>query len=416
MDDPVEEYAAFRRWRRRWCTLLAAAVLTGGLPAASALAARTGPPGPPASRAVASWQWPGAGGGPSASPAPAASPTPAVAPAPVTSPAVPERAAPVTGADVAPSGRSSTVARVAVAFAMAQRGLPYVWGGNGPADGDAGFDCSGLSSAAYERAGVGLPRTAHAQFASGPRLPGGSEPLLGDLVFYGTPDDVHHVGIALGNGRMINAPTFGQPVRTSWYRWPGDDYIGATRPSALPGTLAFVPLPPRWAPAPRRQSPEVFAAPPAGDDAPAGLAPVPPVPSGPAPGAGPIAPPAPPATPSRSAPDPRLTPSGLPGTAAEPPAPPGGPAAVTPAPTTPGPTPTPTPSRTASPTPPARPGTSPPSGTGPAPTTFAPRSFSSTAQPGRPPTPQPSPSPPQPPRPDRQESPPSSNASTRPTP
>jgi cell wall-associated NlpC family hydrolase len=125
-------------------------------------------------------------------------------------------------------------ARIAIAYARAQLGLPYQWGGDGPAKGDAGFDCSGLTHAAYEAAAVSLPRTAQTQYDAGPRVGPASGLQPGDLVFYGTPVRVHHVGLFIGGGQMINAPTFGQPVQIASYRWLGDDYLGATRPSAAP--------------------------------------------------------------------------------------------------------------------------------------------------------------------------------------
>ncbi len=116
----------------------------------------------------------------------------------------------------------------AIGFAAAQIGLPYVWGGNGPQRGDAGFDCSGLTTAAYATAGVDLPRTAHTQYFATPRV-GRLRP--GDLVFYGNPaTKIHHVGLYIGNGQMINAPTFGQPVQLEPFRW-GGDFAGAGRPT-----------------------------------------------------------------------------------------------------------------------------------------------------------------------------------------
>lgn len=117
-------------------------------------------------------------------------------------------------------------ALVAVAFACAQLGKPYVWGG----DGDPGFDCSGLTHAAYQAAGITIPRTAQTQYNAGPLLPPGAPLLPGDLVFFGTPTHIHHVGIALGGTLMINAPTFGQPVQVDdlhGFR----DYAGASRPT-----------------------------------------------------------------------------------------------------------------------------------------------------------------------------------------
>lgn len=121
---------------------------------------------------------------------------------------------------------------MAINFACGQLGLPYVWGGNGPEGGHAGFDCSGLTKAAYNAAGIALPRTAQTQYNAGPLVPAGQPLLPGDLVFYGTPGDVHHVGLYIGAGKMVHAPTFGQPVQVSNYRWNGDDYLAASRPAA----------------------------------------------------------------------------------------------------------------------------------------------------------------------------------------
>jgi cell wall-associated NlpC family hydrolase len=120
----------------------------------------------------------------------------------------------------------------AINYACGQRGLPYVWGGNGPDGRHAGFDCSGLTKAAYAAAGVTLPRTAQTQYDASPRVPAGQPLSPGDLVFYGTPDNIHHVGLYIGGGLMINAPTFGQPVQIDNYRYNGDNYAGATRPAA----------------------------------------------------------------------------------------------------------------------------------------------------------------------------------------
>ncbi|MFD8493356.1 NlpC/P60 family protein [Amycolatopsis sp. NPDC059657] len=116
---------------------------------------------------------------------------------------------------------------VAVRFACAQLGKPYVWGGNG----DPGFDCSGLTRAAYAAAGIDLPRTAQTQYNAGPRLPTGTSPRLGDLLFFGTPDRIHHVGISLGGTQMVNAPTFNKPVQVQDYRRFGD-YAGLSRPAS----------------------------------------------------------------------------------------------------------------------------------------------------------------------------------------
>lgn len=125
---------------------------------------------------------------------------------------------------------ASAAARTAIDYARAQLGLPYQWGGDGPAAGDPGFDCSGLTRAAYAAAGITLPRTAQAQYDAGPPLAPGTPLQPGDLVFYGTPQHVHHVGLYIGGNQMIDAPHRGSTVRVEDYRWA--DYLGATRPSA----------------------------------------------------------------------------------------------------------------------------------------------------------------------------------------
>ena len=118
----------------------------------------------------------------------------------------------------------------AVEFAIDKIGLPYVWGGNGTGGNDPGFDCSGLTTAAYASAGVKLMRTADTQFRSVPHV---TEPQLGDLIFYGEPaKNIHHVGLYIGNQQMIDAPQTGQAVQVHPYRKPGDDYAGAGRPTA----------------------------------------------------------------------------------------------------------------------------------------------------------------------------------------
>ncbi|APU15293.1 C40 family peptidase [Actinoalloteichus fjordicus] len=129
-----------------------------------------------------------------------------------------------------PDQAPTDAAQTAINYAMGQLGLPYVWGGNGPDGGHAGFDCSGLTTAAYAAAGVTLPRTAHTQYHAGPRLPDDTALLPGDLVFYGNPaTKITHVGLYLGNDQMIHAPTFGQPVQIGAYRWDDDSYVGARR-------------------------------------------------------------------------------------------------------------------------------------------------------------------------------------------
>jgi cell wall-associated NlpC family hydrolase len=124
---------------------------------------------------------------------------------------------------------STKAAATAVAFAGDQLGTPYVWGGDGPAEG--GFDCSGLTKAAYATAGITIPRVAQAQFDRGPRLPRGADLLPGDLLFYGTdPEHITHVALYIGHGRAIDAPRPGTVVREG-PATTGPTFQGATRPA-----------------------------------------------------------------------------------------------------------------------------------------------------------------------------------------
>jgi cell wall-associated NlpC family hydrolase len=120
----------------------------------------------------------------------------------------------------------------AINYALGQRGLPYEWGGTGPPE-DHGFDCSGLTQAAYAAAGISLPHNADAQYRQGSAVPAGAPLLPGDLVFYGTQQHIHHVGLYLGNGQMVDAPDRGKPVQIQNFRWPSDGYAGATRPAEV---------------------------------------------------------------------------------------------------------------------------------------------------------------------------------------
>jgi cell wall-associated NlpC family hydrolase len=98
-------------------------------------------------------------------------------------------------------------AQVAVNTAMAQQGKPYAWAGSGPNS----FDCSGLTQFAYKAAGITLPRTSKAQATVGtPVAKANLQP--GDLVFFYSP--ISHVGIYIGNGQMVHAPTSGSVVKT----------------------------------------------------------------------------------------------------------------------------------------------------------------------------------------------------------
>lgn len=140
--------------------------------------------------------------------------------------------APRAGSFLAAAAQSapSSAARLAVEYAGAQLGLPYVWGGNGPDRSDAsGFDCSGLTQSAYQAAGIAIPRTATEQFHAG-RAVDASDLRAGDLVFYGNPNGfLHHVAIYLGRGTIIDAPHTGAVVRFDPVA--AADYAGARRES-----------------------------------------------------------------------------------------------------------------------------------------------------------------------------------------
>jgi cell wall-associated NlpC family hydrolase len=140
-------------------------------------------------------------------------------------------AARTAGAAPATDARASSAAARAVEVALAQLGSPYVWGAEGPTT----FDCSGLTSFAYKAAGVTIPRVSRAQFAAYARTrPVDPMHLLpGDLVFFadnpGNPTTIHHVGMYIGKGLMVEAPYTGATVRTSSIWRPS--YAGAVRPA-----------------------------------------------------------------------------------------------------------------------------------------------------------------------------------------
>lgn len=147
---------------------------------------------------------------------------------------------PVPGRTAQPNDRSFDGSRLgagypeAVVAAMQYLGVPYVWGGSTP----AGFDCSGLTSYVYRQIGIAIPRTSRAQFTVGAYIPPDRTDLLlpGDLVFFGYDGDadrIHHVGMFVGGGDFVHAPSTGRPVQveslTSRIARRGD-YVGATRP------------------------------------------------------------------------------------------------------------------------------------------------------------------------------------------
>jgi peptidoglycan DL-endopeptidase CwlO len=96
-------------------------------------------------------------------------------------------------------------AGVAVRYAYNAIGTPYVWAAEGP----NGYDCSGLTLAAWRAAGKSLPHNAAMQWDKVAHIGRGSlQP--GDLVFY---SGLGHVALYVGSGKVIHAPTFGESVK-----------------------------------------------------------------------------------------------------------------------------------------------------------------------------------------------------------
>ncbi|MGW0595967.1 NlpC/P60 family protein [Streptomyces sp. NPDC002776] len=123
-----------------------------------------------------------------------------------------------TGSEATADSSYATKAEKAIAFARAQIGKPYVWGATGPDS----YDCSGLTQAAWNAAGISLPRTTYDQVEAGTTV-SLANALPGDLVFF--YDDVTHVGIYIGNGMMIHAPKPGTYVREESVYYDGEGSI-----------------------------------------------------------------------------------------------------------------------------------------------------------------------------------------------
>ncbi|GAA3728519.1 cell wall-associated NlpC family hydrolase [Spinactinospora alkalitolerans] len=114
---------------------------------------------------------------------------------------------PATAAELSAGGshQASGAAASAAEYAKSQIGKPYRYGGTGP---DA-FDCSGLTQWAYDKAGVKIGRTTYDQVTEGTAVSHG-DLLPGDLVFfYSGPS---HVGMYVGDGKMVHAPSSGKSI------------------------------------------------------------------------------------------------------------------------------------------------------------------------------------------------------------
>jgi cell wall-associated NlpC family hydrolase len=112
--------------------------------------------------------------------------------------------------------------------AQKEIGVPYLFGGNSP---ESGFDCSGLVHYCHAKLGLKVPRNTLALFHSG-RVVAKGHLQLGDLVFFDIlGSGPSHVGIYIGQDRMIHAPSKGTRVRIEniaipyWLR----RFVGARR-------------------------------------------------------------------------------------------------------------------------------------------------------------------------------------------
>ena len=107
---------------------------------------------------------------------------------------------------------------IIISTAMKYLGVPYVWGASSP----SGFDCSGLVKYCYAQVGISLPHSSAMQYTYGTHV-SRDQLMPGDLVFFYNP--IHHVGIYIGNGNMINATGTHVQIGTVWK----SSYYGATR-------------------------------------------------------------------------------------------------------------------------------------------------------------------------------------------
>jgi len=143
------------------------------------------------------------------------------------SPVVEPAAKQPSSSPASPRVERVTAGERAAAVALEQVGVPYRYGGSTP----SGFDCSGLVQYSYTQAGVRVPRTT-GQLWSAASPVGRGELRAGDLLFFSIAGKMSHVGLYLGGGRFVHAPSSGKVVSvetltSDYYR---QAFIRAGRP------------------------------------------------------------------------------------------------------------------------------------------------------------------------------------------
>jgi len=118
---------------------------------------------------------------------------------------------PAPAARAAPSRDDADVRATITGIATDMIGVPYRYGGTSPAE---GFDCSGLVFYSYSGAGLSVPRNSVELFKAARKIPLDAA-REGDLVFFQDQRKLSHVGIYLGEGRFVHAPSSGSTVRVS---------------------------------------------------------------------------------------------------------------------------------------------------------------------------------------------------------
>jgi len=133
----------------------------------------------------------------------------------------------VAGGCASTPGKPQSVGERAASVALGQVGVPYRYGGSSP----SGFDCSGLVHYAYAAAGKNVPRTTTGQWAELASV-ANRDLRTGDLLFFNIAGKMSHVGVYLGDGRFVHAPSTGRTVsieslESDYYR---KAFIRAGRP------------------------------------------------------------------------------------------------------------------------------------------------------------------------------------------